>query len=258
MKSGDVKWEQECGDALQSCLGIGGAAGQASWANLRQKWLTEKRNRVTLHCIDLSGKDLRGYDLSRCWIGSCTFISSNLSGVNFSQSIFRDCDLTRANIRGASFHAADLAHPGNKLLQPQFDGATDMEVNRGQLAPQMDSALVDMAEGAWRRTAWRRRRSTSLPYKALSFLTDYGFGFGRIAVGAMFAIVTFGLVFYMADRQVSAGESLLISARYLIGLEDHYSATSLWLSLVGVAETTCGLVVLALVVAIFTSKFTDL
>ena len=253
-----MSWQQECEDGLWASLDIGGAAGQQHWRDLLQKWLTEKKDRVTLVGLDLSGKDLKGYDLSRCWIGSCKFISSNLSGANLSQSIFRDCDLTGANIRGASFYLADLRHYNNKFIDIGFDESTNMEVNKGQLAPQMDRNLVDIAEGSWRRTAWRRRRSRSLVYKLLSFITDYGFGFGRVALFATLAIVVFALLFYMTDLTVSAGDSLLISARYLIGLEDHYSASNAWLSLVGIAEAFIGLGLLAVVVAIFTTKFTDL
>jgi hypothetical protein len=253
-----VSWQLECQDGLRVALDMGGAAGQEHWGCLRQKWITQKKDRVTLADLDLSGQDLREYDLSRCWIGRCSFINSNLSGANFSQSILRDCDLTGANIRAANFYAADLASPNNRVIHTQFDDATNMEVNRGQLAPEMDRALVDMAEGAWRRTAWQRRRSGSVVYKLLSLITDYGFGFGRIAGAAVLTLIAFAVLFYMSDLRATAGDSMLISARYFIGLEDHYSATNALLSLVGVSEAILGLGFLAVVIAVFTSKFTDL
>ena len=253
-----MTWQLECQDGLRAALEIGGAAGQEHWSALRQEWLSHKKPRVTLADLDLSGQELRDYDLSRCWIGRCSFVNCNLSGASFSQSIFRDCDLTGADIRGANFYAADLADPNNRVIQTQFDDATNMEVNPSQLASEMDRALVDMAEGAWRRSAWRRRRSKSPVYKALRFLTDYGFGFGRIALTAFLIVVAFAVFFYTIDPQVSAGNSVLISARYFIGLEDRYSATNGLLSLVGISEAILGLGFLAVVIAIFTSKFTNL
>jgi uncharacterized protein YjbI with pentapeptide repeats len=253
-----VSWQLECQDGLRVALDMGGATGEEHWRALRQKWLTQKKDRVILADLDLSGADLRDYDLSRCWVGRSSFINANLSGANLSQSILRDCDLTGANIRGTNFYAADLASPNNRLIHTQFDNATNMEVNRSQLAPEMDRALVDMAEGAWRRTDWQRRRSKSLVYKLLSFITDYGFGFGRIALSAGFTVVAFAVIFCMADPQTTVGGALLISARYFIGLEDHYSASNALLSFIGVGEAVLGLGFLAVVIAVFTSKFTDL
>jgi hypothetical protein len=253
-----VNWQQECVDGFRVALDMGGTAGQEHWHDLRQKWLSQRKGRITLADLDLSGEDLRGYDLSRCWIGRCSLVVSNLGGADFSQSIFRDCDLTGANIRGTSFYAADLAHPNNRLIHTQFDDSTIMEVNRGQLAPEMDRALVDMAEAAWRRTMWRRSRSNSFAYKLLSWITDYGFGFSRVAIAAALTVIAFSIFFHATDVHASAGDSLLISARYFIGLEDHYSTTNIWLSLAGIMEAIFGLVVLAVVIAIFTSKFTDL
>jgi hypothetical protein len=122
----------------------------------------------------------------------------------------------------------------------------------------MDRALVDMAEAAWRRTLWRRNRSSSLVYKLISWLTDYGLGFSRVAVTAALIVIAFSIFFYASDVHASPEDSLLISARYFLGLEDHYSATDIWLSLTGIVEAILGLVVLAVVIAIFTSKFTDL
>jgi hypothetical protein len=253
-----MNWQLECQDGLRVALDMGGTLGQEHWQALRQKWITQKKERVILADLDLSGEDLRDYNLSRCWIGRCSFINSNLSGANFSQSILRDCDLTGANISGTSFYAADLASPNNRLIHTRFDDTTNMEVNRSQLAPEMDRALVDMAEAAWRRTDWRRRRSKSLIYKLLSFITDYGFGLGRVGLSAVFTVVAFATIFYMADLQTSAGGALLISARYFIGLEDYYSSSNALLSLIGIGEAVLGLGFLAVVIAIFTSKFTDL
>jgi hypothetical protein len=254
----DLRWQQECQDGLRVALDMGGTAGQQHWADLRQKWLTLKKERVIVADLDLSGADLRGYDLSRCWIGRCSFVNSNLSCANCSQSIFRDCDLTAADVSGTNFYAADFAHPNNRMIHTRFDDSTNMEINPGQLAPEIDQALVDMAQGAWRRTAWTRKRSKSVIYQLLSFITDYGFGFGRVAVAAALIVMGFAVLFYGADPRVSAIDSLLISTRYFIALEDHYSATNAALSFTGIVEAVFGLGFLAIVIAIFTSKFTDL
>jgi hypothetical protein len=257
-RGGHGSWQEVCQDGLRVALDIGGTAGQEHWDDLRQKWLTQKKDRVIVADLDLSGADLRGYDFSRCWIGRCCFVDANLSYTNFSQSIFRDCDLTGANIGGASFYAADLRHPNNRLIRAHFDGATNMEVNRGQLAPEIDRALSDMAEAAWRRTDWRRQRSNSLIYRGLSFLTDYGLGVGRVAVAASIIVLLFALGFYIADSEITAVGSFLVSTRYFLSLEDHYAATSELLSLAGNAEAMLGLIFLAVIIAVFTSKFTDL
>jgi len=252
------EWQQTCRDGLVVSVDMGGEAGQEHWSALRQKWISEKKERVTLVDLDLGGADLRGYDFTRCWIGRSSFVSANLSGARFDQAIFRECDLTGVNIRGASFYAADLNYPKNRLVGTQFDNSTNMEVNPGQLAPEMDQALIDMAQGAWRRTDWQRKRASSWPYKLLTFVTDYGFGFRRVALAAVLVIMLFGLLFRAADSTTTAANSFLISTRYFLALEDHYSGVNAWLSVAGIVEATIGLLFLAVVVAIFTSKFTDL
>lgn len=254
----DAEWQQKCVDALLVSLALGGQAGQQNWSDQRQGWITGNRPRVTLRDIDLSGQDLRGYDLSRCWVGNARFASANLSGVDFSQSIFRGCDFTGANLTGTSFYLADLHHPENMLVRTSFDDRTNMEVNRGMLAPQMDEALVDMAQASWRRADWRKRRSRSIVYKALSYVTDYGFGLRRAASVAAAIIIVFAVLFRLFDSSKSVTESGMISVRYFLGLSDEYATSSTSLSLLGTTEAVFGFVFLALLIAIFTRKFTDL
>jgi hypothetical protein len=252
------EWQQECADGLRVSLALEGAAGLENWSGLRQKWLTQKKGRVILADLDLTDADLRDYDLSRCWIGRTSLIGANLSGANFSQAIFRECDLTGVNIRGTNFYAADLDHPLNRLIHTHFDDQTNMEINEGQLAPEMDRALIDMAEASWRRTRWRRKRSGSIVYKFLKLATDHGFSVGRVFVIAAALVVAFSILFKVLDESISIADSALISVRYFLGLDDHYAATNYLLSLVGIGEATLGLVFLSILIAVFTSKFTDL
>jgi hypothetical protein len=249
--------QKEFSDGLIVSLGLGGDAGRDGWRALRQKWLAQNK-RAALADLDLSGRDLRGYDFSRCWIGRVSFASANVSGCDFSQSIFRECDFTRANIRGANFYAADLRHERNRLVHTRFDNDTNMEVNPGQLAPQMDQALIDMAEGAWRRTKWFRRRASSPVYRALLFLTDHGFGVWRILAAALATVIVFAGIYSWLAPSSAGFAAVLVSAHYFLGLANAFNANQPVLAGIGVFEAFLGIVFLAILISVFTSKFTTL
>ena len=249
--------------ALLDAIGKGGLAGRDAWAAKRQEWLTATgKPRVELEDLDLGEKTLRGYDLSHCRIHGTSFAKANLRDVDFNQSIFRGCDFQGANIRGASFFGADLRDepplPPNRLIGTRFDRTTDMEVRRPMLAKEMDRGLTDMANAAWRRTDWLHRRSTSLVYWALKKITDYGFGIRRLFLVALAAVGGFAGIFYLSDPRGTVGGALLDSTRYFIALGDPYESSHPLLSAVGMVEAGFGLIALAMLIAIFTSKFTDL
>jgi uncharacterized protein YjbI with pentapeptide repeats len=261
------QWQDTCARGLLDALNIGGGAGRLQWSVLRQQWLTQGESRVTLIDLDLTERDLRGYDLTRCWIGRTRFVRANLSGADFSQSIFRGCEFDGANIRKASFNDSDLSDEAasgpNRMTNIRFDRATDMEVRRGMLASAMDQALKDFANTAWRRTDWLNRRSRSPVYRFLTFTTDYGFGVGRFFVVALSVVVCFSGIFYFAtshltDRKVTFAESFLNSMRYFIALSDPYETIHPILSALGILEASLGLVALAMLIAIFANKFTDI
>lgn len=256
------QWQDKCAKALREALELGGSAGRAHWSAKRQRWLTNQKNRVILSDLELSGQDLREYDFSRCWIGGTIFDDANLSGADLSQSIFRGCSLNRTNLSRASFWHADLSdHPDygeNSLVDTQFDASTDMEVNKNQIPSKIDRALDDLAKRAWRRSDWRRQRSRSLVYRFLTFTTNYGFGIGRLFLTSTVVVLVFAGLFLWLQSSGTALDAVSNSIRYFLSLGDPYEAKQPLLAVVGMLESLLGLVALAMFIAIFTSKFTDI
>ena len=251
-----TRWQQVCSDALTVALDMGGAAGQKHWDDIRQKWISQKKDRPIIADLDLSGLDLRGYNLARCWIGRISFIDANLSGSNFSQSIFRECDMTSCNIRGANFYGADFNDSQNRLVNTAFDGSTNFEVEESLFPPEMDMALRDIAIAMKRRTQWVHARARSRIYVLANFLTDHGLGLWKACTAALLLIGIFAFIFYCMDIQLGGLDSILVSLRFFTGLEDYYSFKSQILSIIGIVESGMGIVFIALLISVFTSKFT--
>lgn len=252
------RWQDECTAALSAAIAKGGAFGLQDWTQLRNTWISQKKPRPIIADVDLSSADLRNFDLSRCWIGRTSLINANLSGADFSQSIFRDCDLTGCDLRNANFYAADFAHHNNRLTRTTFNDLTNFEIGDGFLPPSVDDGLRDMAAGAIRRTQWLQKRSKSSLYKVSNYLTDHGIGLWKVFATSLVIIIIYSLLFREFDNKITQGDSLLVSARYFLGSGEHYADGNILLSLLGISETVAGLLFLALVVSVFTAKFTKI
>lgn len=250
-------WQDTCAQTLRDAVALGGAAGRIYWDKARQDWVTARAQRPVLKGINLTGADLRGYDFSRAWFGECLFGRANLTGANLSQSIFRDCDFTGANLSSASFKNADLKHPGNRLLGTVFDDATDMSVNRGQLPIHIDVALRYRAEVAWRSDAWRLNRPRTIAYRFFSTITDFGFGFRRLLLASGLIVVVFAFIFWLLLHS-EYNDTLQASARYFLNLSDDYNGQGTALEWLGLIESALGLVFFAILISVFTKKYTDL
>lgn len=251
-------WTIECNDALRVALSLGGLAAKSQWDNQRQDWITTDRPRVELESLNLSSFDLRNFDFSRCRFNGCDFTGANLSSADLSQSIFRNCDLTGANIKGATFYAADLNHAGNRMVGMTFDSTTNIEVNRGQLAPEMDQALKDMAHAGWARSTWAIKRFRSPLFRFINWSTQYGSSMWRLSAITFFVVFAFGILYWWLTPGITILESQAISVKYFLNINDYYNDYSSFLAWVGFAEVISGLFALAVVISIFTRKFSEI
>lgn len=251
-------WTIECNDALIVAMSLGGIAAKNLWDQNRQSWISNERPRVELESLDLSQKDLRGFDFSRCRFNGCNLTQSNLEGADFSQSIFRNCDFSGSNIKNTTFYAADLKHSSNRMVGMTFNSNTNVEVNRGQLAPEMDQALIDMAHAGWVRSLWAVQRFRSPIFRFTNWITNYGAGLSRIAIFSLLVIFAFGIVFWQTRPELQFIEAQTVSIKYFFNISDHFQIYSDPLTWVGFIEIIFGLFALAVVISIFTRKFTDL
>jgi hypothetical protein len=90
-----------------------------------------------------------------------------LSGANFWQAIFRECDATDAKIEGAKFRDADMRTDGLVLQGTKIDDETDFEIENHLLPDFLPRELRDAAARARGARRWRHRKSYSWSVQAL-------------------------------------------------------------------------------------------
>jgi hypothetical protein len=252
MASDPLSWQERCTDTLEQAVTAGGTTGMTHWESFREQ-AERTGDRILIADADFSYKDLRGLDLSRCWIGRTNFTGANLSQASFAQTIFRECDATNATIEGTNFRNADLQGDGLVLNTNRYDDTTNMEIARDKMPDSIGAGLLLAAERARRTRLWRHRKSQSWVVRAILWLTGYGFSFTRLALCGVLIVLVFATGFWWAGTP--AIEALLASASYFMSLNTAF--TSPGLSAIGTAEALLGMIFFALLTTILVSLFFD-
>ncbi len=244
-------WQTACTNELRSCVQIGGFRGQTQWLSFRDTQGSARR--TTIADADFSGKGLENFDLSRCWIGRTSFKGANLTRTMFSQTIFRDCDATNANIEGANFRNADMRGDGLALNTVKFDDQTVFEVRSELLPDDLHSGLRLAAERARRDRLWRVNKSRSSIVRWLLWMTDYGYSFYKLAIGGAIVVLVFAVAFWILGAGID--KAAISSVNYFLALDNGFESPAL--QIVGSLEALIGMLFFAILTSTLVSLFFD-
>lgn len=244
-------WQKSCSDILRECVEVEGPDGREKWDTWKND--SGRKERIIIADLDFSGKNLNGYDFSRCWVGRIKLVKSDLSNTNFMQSIMRDCDLSGSDISSANFRSADLQTSVMRDLT--YNNKTVMEVAKGRIAEDIDQTLRDMAEAAWRRSEFKKNTSHSRLYRYTMEVIGHGERLPRLLLVAFIVILLFSIVYCFADDKANLIQSFVYSVQYFVSLSSPYEDRNFILSAIGTAESVIGLLFLGILVSTLTSKF---
>jgi hypothetical protein len=243
--------QQACTKALLNATAPGAINGKEQWEQFRAQSSVE---RIIIADANFDQRDLRGFDLSRCWIGRSSFFEADLREASFVQSIFRQCTATNANIEGAKFRDADMFGDGLALLTDRYDDTTDFEVPLDKLPDELSSGLLDAAHRARSKRFWRYRKSRSLSVRVLLWLTDYGFSLKRLSWIGVVVVLAFWAIFIAAGQSIQ--QAALASISYFLSLSDPLNEMAV-LSFVGAFEALLGMLFFAVLTTVLVSMFFD-
>jgi len=242
-------WQEQCTHTLKTAVEAG-RSGCTEWETFRVQMLDQTR-RIIIADASFDGLSLANFDLSRCYIIRTTFRSANLSGANFSQSIFRQCDATDANIEGAKFRAADMQVDGLSLMTKRFDSETEFEVEANHLPDNIHPGLRNAAVRARHERLWRNRKSYSWTVRAMLWLTQHGFSLCRLACVGVAIVALFALLYWRSGSTIA----VLTSVGYFLSLNSTFPEG--WLLAAGSLESLIGMLFFAVLTAILISMFYD-
>lgn len=248
----DKSWQEQCTRALASAVAIGEFKGRTQWETFRAD-NPDFVKRIIIADHDFSNQELKGFNLSRCWIGRCKFLSSNLSDADFTQAIFRDCKADGANVEGATFNYSDMRRDGLTLTGVRFDSNTTFDVAAEHMPDAIDAGLTDISERMRRERLWRYRKSKSIFVRFFLWLTDYGFSFTRLILSGIGVVALFTALFCLMGK--NSGDAALASVKYFLNLDNHFSDPALsWL---GSFEALFGMLFFAILTTIMISRFIE-
>jgi len=247
----DRSWAEKCTQVLLDSIALGQAAGARDWKAQRAK-LTDQEH-IRIWDLDLSERDLRNFDFSRCKLFNVKFVGATLVQSSFEQTILRECNFTRANLVGASFRGADLRT--SVFRNVQIDNETDFAVIKGRLPEDADLLLEDRARAAWAREEFEQDLSRGKVHRALVKVLDYGDNLPRLLAIAGGLILFFALLFWIAGPAgTSWPKALVYSLQYFVALSDPWAESCFALSAIGTVEACFGLVFLALLLSSITKQ----
>jgi hypothetical protein len=151
-----------------------------------------------LRCADLRGTTLRGADFDEADLSSANLNEADLTGANLTRA-----DITGANLRNANLAAANLTamkDGGFREKRGRYYGIRGLDSCFGDplfVRDAKDQDYLDTLEVAIDETpspGWRRWKR--FWFSAWS-LIDYGRSLGKLALGACFVALFFGLVFHL-------------------------------------------------------------
>ena len=242
------EWQKVCTSALLDAVDHPHERLER-WTAFRKK----ATQRVIIADEIFDGKSLVGVDLSRCFIARCSFRRSNLSHVNFAQSMFRNCDAHEANIVGADFSSSDMRNDGLSLDTDKFDDSTRFDVEEAFLPDLLHDELRFMAFAAKASRRWKLEKHKSALHSVIQFITGGGFSMIRIALVGLVLWVLFAAGFlYGGDSVSGAAQS---SASYFLTIDTPHNDDLLsWL---GILESLVGILYFSLITAMLIALYLD-
>ncbi|NNM78651.1 hypothetical protein HJG53_17325 [Sphingomonas sp. ID1715] len=114
-----------------------------------------------------------------------------------------------------------------------------------------------MAKASWARSEWSHKKHRSPIFKFINWSSNYGLSVWRVVTVSIAVILCFACLYWFFGG-LSASEATLTSIRYFFNVSDVFEGKNSMLSAIGLLEVSAGLMILAIVIAIFTRKFTDL
>jgi hypothetical protein len=232
--------------------------GRAKLALLSKRYVKEpSQRRIIVADANLTNAKIAELDFSHCYLARPNFRGADLQNCDFSFAIFRGGSLIDANAGKANFESADLE--GTRVERLQYNNDTKLNFSRfrpaGAVSTQLDDRVAQQSRVA-------SGKNEPFVRQALNWLTNYGFGIGRILLLSGVVVLLFAAIYYLLDRShfaVGAGpvtvsalnfwDFLLLSIElFLIGSPWVFGVSTLSHSLT-VAENLIGLLALGILVA---------
>jgi hypothetical protein len=249
--SSDAEWAEKCTKTLVESVALGQTAGAADWKKQRAE-LTDQEH-IRIWNLNLSNKDLKDFDFSRCKFSKVKFIGATLVRSSFEQSILRECNFTHAKLMGTNLRGADLKT--SILRDVEFDKKTNFSIMKGRLPEDADLVFEERAKTAWAREEFDRDLSRGTIYRKLVKAIDYGDNLRRLLAFAVIVIGLFALLFWIAGPAGTPWwRAPVYSLQYFVALSDPWAERCFALSTAGTLESCLGLVFLALLLSSITKQ----
>lgn len=246
--------QEKCTEALRQSMALG-PAGAENWSLFRANNFKE---RIIIADIDLSKARLMRYDFGHCYFTRVNFEGANLSGCDFSYSIFRGCNANNSNIEGANFRSVDMSQDGLSLDTDKFDETTKIYLENDHIPKEIHPGLVSMANQARAIQTWRRKKYKKWYVKSMLYVTDSGYSVRNLMLISLAVVVLFAAVFAKINN-ISNGvcENLENGLKYSIGyfLSINAFEPDKAVFFVGSVESFLGMVFFSIFTAILVTKF---
>jgi hypothetical protein len=262
-KSQQGSWQETCSKGLLAAAQEeqnSPGAGRAKWLEMKKAF--RQKSRVVLADLNLDGACLRGFDFSYCYIIRCSFKGCDLRDAVFRYCIIKQCSVTRSDISGANFADADTT--STNFYGVKWNEKTKLnwasEVHDGNSA----RPLFRQAVEEQRYIDDLRRAKHRLALKIWNFSTKYGTSITRLFVVSVGLNVLFSVVYaviakfapssFKPAQPYAWSDTLILSLQRFLNSSASIDASDFWVSLLLLLNTSIGLAVLGIFVALLSKK----
>lgn len=225
-------FQEFCSLELERCVLMeskSGGSGRSEW-ELAKSRLLKLGPRIVIADIDLSRRNLKGFDFSRCYFSRVIFRLSDLSGAIFRQAICRETNFTQAFLTQADLSLIDLRGCELNFATP----VSEMRGVRPWLAEK-----IEIAQYRFDHTGDTPNRILKKWYE----ITRFGTSARWLAAASSTITIVFGCIFYSIQNFLHAK---IFTDRMDLLTAIEYSALT-FLNASPNLETTNGLIILAVI-----------
>ncbi len=259
-------WQQHCTLTLQKCLERGAVAA-SEWAQARsvlfaqaEKVIAHKQERrIIIADVDLSGRDLRGFNFQWTYFIRTNLSKANLRKTNFIQCIINECDLRNANAKHTNFDRAVIKNCDLQGLK--YNWRTNLALI-GQLNNRNLSSVLE--DRILQQQAARNGTNAPLFMRLLFVITGHGYAVWRLALACAVVMGFFALLYWSISAanfipQTANGERHGFITFILFSIERFVNANP-WISGINAGhfwttlESVLGVIAVSILTAMITRK----
>ena len=268
-------WQRICTGELIRCAEMRGSQRRRRRAwNLARLFLSQglcvptphghqTTSRIIIADANLSGLNLSGFNLRRCY-----FVRSDLTAVklvrsNLYQAIFRETNLTRSDLSGANLSKCSINDSCSGVSDFIYDSRTKFfGLNAKEMPFGTSQRIINRIHADERRYNGRGEKK-SAPLKLWLWMTNYGRDLWPIFIIVTLAYVAGALIHagFMSDWSADWREwadnaipAMFLSSDAMLGIDASQQISSMMWKAAFHAQAAASFVILAILIASITFK----